>query len=491
MKIRSFASGDHTITASASFDRAGVEGAAVDLPRLVLAMSCQRPLTPGQRVSLRGVEELRLARGRRRVDRAGRRATLFIEDEQMSRCHAVVRKVAAGWELVDAGSKNGMALNGERCVRAILIDGDVVEIGGTMLVFRESGPAAAGAMASDRDLADPAEQAAPAAFRTLALELERRMTELRCIATSNVTVLATGESGTGKELVARAIHELSGRPGPFVAINCGAIPPNLVESELFGYRRGAFSGARDDREGLVRRAHRGTLFLDEVAELPPESQVALLRVLQEGEVRPVGASDAIAADVRVVAATHQCVQSRIAAGRFREDLYARLAGFELTLPPLRDRSEDVGSLIASILGRLGPDAAGVTLHPATARALLTYSYPMNVRQLEQALRTAVVLCGGGPIRVEHLPEPIRLHRASTGAGLRPEDRAVRERLVEILRQTRGNVTAAGRAMGKAPIQVRRWCQRFAIDLASFRARDESIALTPDDGSGAGPVSVPA
>ena len=175
----------------------------------------------------------------------------------------------------------------------------------------------------------------------------------------------------------------------------------------------------------------------------------------------------------------------------REDLYARLAGFELALPPLRERCEDLGSLIASILARLGPPAADVTLHPAAARALLTYPYPLNVRQLEQALRTAVVLAGGGRIDMEHLPEPIRLHRAAAGCGLRPEDRAVRERLIEILRQTRGNVTAAGRAMGKAPIQVRRWCARFGIDLASFRVRDDSMLLTPGDGDGGAPAAASA
>jgi transcriptional regulator with PAS, ATPase and Fis domain len=346
-------------------------------------------------------------------------------------------------------------------------------------------------VSADRDLADPAEHATPPAFRTLAVELERRLGELRRVAASPVSVLATGESGTGKELIARAIHDISGRQGAFVAINCGAIPANLVESELFGYRRGAFSGAREDREGLVRRAHRGTLFLDEIAELPPGSQVALLRVLQEGEVRPVGASDAIAVDVRVVAATHQSLQVRIAEGRFREDLYARLAGFELCLPPLRERCEDLGSLIASILVRLGPQAADVTLHPAAARALLTYPYPLNVRQLEQALRTAVVLSGGGRIDVAHLPESIRLHRPAIGCGLRPEDRAVRERLIEVLRQTRGNVTAAGRAIGKAPIQVRRWCARFGIDLAAFRVRDDSMLFTPGDGDGEAPAAASA
>jgi sigma-54 dependent transcriptional regulator, acetoin dehydrogenase operon transcriptional activator AcoR len=304
------------------------------------------------------------------------------------------------------------------------------------------------------------------AFRTLELQLEQTFAALTKIATANVPVLIRGDTGTGKELVANAIHALSGRAGGFVAINCGAMPRNLIESELFGYKRGAFSGAKDDREGLVRKADGGTLFLDEIAELPEESQVALLRVLQEGEVRAVGSSETVRVDVRVVAATHQNLAARIAEGRFRQDLYARLAGFEASLAPLRERREDLGTLIGAILRKLG--AERVTLQRQAARAMLRYPWPNNVRELEQALRAAVVLTGGGEIRFEHLPEGIRKYVPPEAAAMKPEDRALRERLVEMLRDSGGNVTAVGRAMGKAPIQIRRWCRRFAIDLGSFR-----------------------
>ena len=206
MKNRTFATGKETITES-SFERP-TNGAKVELPRLLLVMSHERPLLPGLRVALVGLDEVRLARGQRRVERIGRRATLFVEDARISRCHAVVRRVAAGWELVDASSKNGTTLNGDRCVRAVLIDGDVVEVGGTTFMFRDGEHPVASGVPADRDLADPAEVATPPAFRTLAVELERRLGELRRIAASPVCVLATGESGTGKELVARAIHDI-------------------------------------------------------------------------------------------------------------------------------------------------------------------------------------------------------------------------------------------------------------------------------------------
>jgi len=342
----------------------------------------------------------------------------------------------------------------------------VIEVGSTLLLFRED---ACGGPVTDRDLA--IEGDTHIAFRSVVPAVEKCAAALGKIAPSPVPVLVWGETGTGKELVARAIHEQSRRSGPFVAVNCGALPRNLIESELFGYRRGAFSGARDDHDGLVRRADRGTLFLDEIAELPEDSQVALLRVLQDGEVRPVGSAESVRVDVRVVAATHQHLRARIAEGRFRHDLYARLSGFETALVPLCDRREDLGTIIAALLPRLVgvvADPARLSLHRHAARALLAYPYPLNIRELEQALRTAAVLADGGEIRLEHLPEPIRTYVSTDAPSLCGHDRALRDRLVDVLHDTNGNVMAAGRLMDRAPIQIRRWCRRFGIDLTSFR-----------------------
>ena len=473
---------DLTQTVSRTDDESG-EDLLVEAPRLIVAMVTKAPLTAAMRVALGEVDELVLGRGpRRAVVRAGLRAELALADQEMSRQHARLARVPGGWELHDLGSKNGTVVNGEATARVALVDGDVIEVGGTMLLFRDEAAGAAGAGVSgagaggfgalvDRDLAaEPA--STPAAFRTVSLVMERHATDLARIAPSGVPVLVRGETGTGKELIARAVHERSGRRGAFVAVNCGALPRTLIESELFGHRRGAFSGAHGDREGLVRRADGGTLFLDEIAELPADSQVALLRVLQEGEVRPVGAEDAIAVDVRVVSATHQDLAGRIHAGAFRQDLYARLAGFEVALPPLRERREDVGALVAAILPRVCEAPAQVSFHRAAARALLAHGYPLNVRELEQALRAAVVLAEGGEVKLEHLPEAMREAPAATSAlaaaALRPEDRALRERLIEVLRDSRGNVMAAARAMGKAPVQIRRWCRRLGIDVAAMR-----------------------
>jgi DNA-binding NtrC family response regulator len=435
-----------------------------ELPRLLVAFECRRPLVPALRLSMAGLDELQVGRGADRTwRRAGRRLELQLSDHEISRRHVQLQRRDDGWELADLDSKNGTIVNGVPVKRASLADGDLIEVGGAMLMFRDEGHGHR--EVSDLDMTATA--TLPMAFRTVSLEMEGRVGELMKIAPAPVPVLIRGETGTGKELAARAIHELSRRRGAFVPVNCGALPRTLVESELFGSRRGAFSGAREDREGLVRRADSGTLFLDEIAELPEESQVALLRVLQEGEVRPIGATDAIRIDVRVIAATHQDLEARLAEGRFRQDLYARLAGYVVELPTLRTRREDIGALIAATLGRLADEHPAATVQRQAARALLAYPYPLNIRELEQALRAAIALADGGELRLEHLPEAIRAYRPA-GGELRLEDQALRDRVIELLRAHRGNVSAVGRVLGKAPIQIRRWCRRYGIEISAFR-----------------------
>ena len=458
--------GDHTETVSETDSAATDAKADEGAPRLLVICECIRLTVPALRVALGDLQEVTVGRGSPRgLARHGKTATISIPDHEISRTHLVVRRQPAGWEVADLGSKNGILVNGEPVRTTTLTDGDVIEAGGTLLMFREDGGVPDGE--TDRDLA--AEPATPIAFRTVSSEFEHRVTQLTKIARADVAVLIRGETGTGKDLIARAIHDASARRGPFIPVNCGALPRNLIESELFGHKRGAFSGAHEAHDGLVRRAHGGTLFLDEIAELPEESQVALLRVLQDGEVRPIGASDALRVDIRVVAATHQDIPARIAVGRFRQDLYARLAGFEMVLPALRDRREDLGTLIAAILPRMTPHPERITLHRPAARALLRYAWPLNVRELEQALRAAVALVDTGEIRLEHLSEAIRTYTPPSFVSLRAGDRALRERLIELLREHGGNVSAVSRAMGKAPIQIRRWCHRMQVDLSQFRS----------------------
>jgi transcriptional regulator with GAF, ATPase, and Fis domain len=217
------------------------------------------------------------------------------------------------------------------------------------------------------------------------------------VAPSDVSVLIQGETGTGKELVARAVHDASRRAArPFVAVNCAAVPANLLESELFGHVRGAFTGAVADRAGHFRSADGGTLFLDEIGDMPLEMQAKLLRVLQEGEVRPVGGSKTHRVDVRVVAATHRDLKAMCAEGRFREDLLFRLDVVRLELPPLRDREGDVALLAGALVGKLAAELGVVTpeLTPEALERLAAWRWPGNVRELENELRRAIALSGG-------------------------------------------------------------------------------------------------
>ncbi|MEL6183046.1 MAG: sigma-54 dependent transcriptional regulator [Myxococcota bacterium] len=257
--------------------------------------------------------------------------------------------------------------------------------------------------------------------------MKRLLDLIETVAVSDAPVLITGESGTGKELVAKTVHNLSPRSnGNFVAVNCAAFPETLLEAELFGHERGAFTGAVKSREGRFQAAHEGTLLLDEIAEIPPMAQAKLLRVLQEGVVEPLGTNRPIEVDVRVVSATHRNLKQRIRDGLFREDLFYRLNVLDIPIPPLRDRRGDLPILVEYFLRRLAPrDKSPPAISPGAWAALQEYAFPGNVRELEHAMQRAVVLSRGHEIDLGHLPEDI--------AGVptlaeRPEPSAPREQL---------------------------------------------------------------
>jgi two-component system response regulator AtoC len=293
--------------------------------------------------------------------------------------------------------------------------------------------------------------------------LQQAIDVARKVARHPSTVLITGASGTGKELFARLIHDASPRSTQaFVAVNCGAIPEQLLESELFGHARGAFTSAAAARKGLFEEANGGTLFLDEIGELPLALQVKLLRALQEGEVRPVGDNAPIAVDVRVVTATARDLEAEIAAGRFRSDLFYRINVVRIQLPALRDRREDLPALVRHFLGhfneRLGTSISGVT--PAAMRLLLDYSWPGNVRELENVLERAMVLAEGADIEVEHLP-PLKGDGADVAgpdAGDDLSDLSVKRRtealerslIAQALANTGGNRTRAAKLLDLSP-----------------------------------------
>jgi transcriptional regulator with PAS, ATPase and Fis domain len=306
-------------------------------------------------------------------------------------------------------------------------------------------------------------------LRTFSTRLARVLGGVDRIARTTQNVLVHGKTGTGKELLARGIHAASKRGGAFVAVNCGALPETLVESELFGYRKGAFSGATEDRIGLVRAADGGTLFFDEIGDLPPPIQAALLRVLQEREVLPLGATKPIGVDLRVVAATHRDLERDVADGRFREDLLARLAGYSVEVPSVRERREDLGILIGALLERIGGAASTARFSPAAGSGLMRYAWPRNVRELEHVLASAVALADGGVIELDHLPPGLVEPAAdATALDLSPSEQARRDELCRLLASHRGNIAAVGRELGVARMQIHRWLERFAIDVETYR-----------------------
>jgi sigma-54-dependent transcriptional regulator len=294
-----------------------------------------------------------------------------------------------------------------------------------------------------------------------------------------VSVLLTGETGTGKELVARAIHEWGARRSQaFVVQNCAALPEHLLESELFGYRKGAFTGAERDHEGLFDAAHGGTLFLDEIGDMPLTLQAKLLRVLQEGEIRPLGSTRTHRIDVRIVAATHQDLRKRIEQGRFREDLYYRLSLFPIELPPLRERDQDILRLARhfadNACGFLQRDACRWS--DAALEQLAGYAFPGNVRELKGLVERAVLLCEGG----ELLPEHFNLHPVGnvldSTLNLRERlERIERNLLIDALRSNGGNQSQAARELGLPRRTLLYRLERLGISTSNCKARGNAHA----------------
>ena len=426
--------------------RGGPSDAAEAVPTLVLAFSDHG----------RGATE------RRRIPQGGlvlgRGAAVFAEpfgDPRMSVRHAQIR-VEAGRpfvrDLAGGGTRlNGDALLGERALQA----GDVLRLGDTLLVYAPSAAVT---------LPEPESELVGDSASLVAI---RRSIEL--VALHKHTVVVTGETGTGKEVAARVVHQRSGRPGPFLAVNCGSFSHGLVPSDLFGHVRGAFTGAVSDEQGLFRAARGGTLLLDEVAEIPLGLQANLLRVLETREVRPVGSTRDVAVDVRVIATSNRELMDLVKERSFRADLYSRLAQWTIRLPPLRERREDIPALTRNLLARCG--AAGRALTSDLAEALLLHDWPVNVRGLFNVLSIAAICAPPGePLS---LGEEVRsaLWTSRTLAPI-PQERAPlvtdKAGLEQVLERFQGGVASAARHLGITRPRLYRLLRVQGVEPAAFR-----------------------
>jgi DNA-binding NtrC family response regulator len=426
-------------------------------------------------LDLSGASELELVRGEAHaISVEGARATLEVDDPSMSAHHARLLRVSgpegASYLLRDLGSTNGCRVNGTRIVESPLADGDIIETGTSFWTLR-LGPAARA-----KQLAAQAYRGGPIEFgSSVSFAMLEALSRVRQVAPTSLSVLVVGESGTGKEGMARELHRRSGRSGPFVAINCAAIPEGLIESELFGHRKGAFSGALADQRGLIESADGGTLLLDEIGDMAPSLQAKLLRVLQERSFVRVGETIPRRVDVRFVAATHHDLRQLVADGGFRGDLFARLKGLGVQLPALRERKEDLGILLAALLER--QEAPPLAISQEALRALVLHGWPYNIRELEQALAVAVAFARDeGELRLSHLPPevsgvnaPLAIAASGAPAGRPARGSAPsREVLLGLLEVRSGNVSSVARELGTTRMQIHRWMKRYAIDPSGFR-----------------------
>jgi transcriptional regulator with GAF, ATPase, and Fis domain len=438
----------------------------VPRPFLFLVLEAGRPLLGGARFALTGVLEVIVSRGSRREcvrTRSDRHIQMqvTVPSSYLSARHARLRQTVEGWVVEDLESRNGVVVNGKQVSRAVLRPGDVFELGRVFFSIGhhdvpgswDADPWSSDINMEEFDLND-------AGLLTLVPTLSLRIARLRTEALSPGAVTIVGETGTGKELLARAIHRLSRRKGPYLGINCAAIPRDLIQSELFGRTKGAFTGATSGF-GYLRDADWGTLLLDEIIWAPREVQLALLRAIQEKTVTPLGGTRPHHVDVRILAATQDPLAQAVVTHGFRPDLRARLEEFVFELPPLRRRREDIGLLIAHALRSMGvTERDKPRLSAEAATDFVGHDWPMNIRELANA----VTRSWGGAQGSAIVEAEIQTAAAPVETSSSPR----KDELIAILRATHGNVSEASRRMGRARPLVHRWLNKFGIDADSFR-----------------------
>ncbi|HQB45201.1 MAG TPA: sigma 54-interacting transcriptional regulator [Polyangiaceae bacterium] len=415
---------------------------------------------------------------------------IVVPERAVSRHHAMLKYNGESWLLRALGGANGTMVDGHFIDEIELEHLHEIRVGDTVMKFVLAGAENYMSYGIDGAMVGSVQRRSTRLTELVGgWAIDRIGAQLERIAPLELLIVIQGESGTGKEVVAREIHRLSGRAGPLRAVNCAAIPPNLIESELFGYKRGAFSGAERDKLGLIPAANHGTLLLDEIGDMPLEAQAKLLRVIQSGEIYPVGATTAQHVNVRFICATNRNLPNLVKEGRFRGDLLARLNEFSIELPPLRERKEEIFQLSRTLIARHGHADKQISF--PFMLALLHYDWPYNVRELEACLRRAVAIADTPVLDPRHLPDcireamvpygtrlapssepaPIAVHEPSPAApaSCRPRASAPSEqRMRELLAAHRGNVAAVGRELGKERMQIHRWMQRYGIVVDEYR-----------------------
>jgi DNA-binding NtrC family response regulator len=431
-------------------------------------------ISNGMSVEIRlGLKEIRIGRSKE--------ADLLLPDPSVSRLHARIFRVGDQYFLVD-NSKNGTFIDGQRISQVQLEGGLIFQIGPYRIHFSREGQThsisepptvAPGTGMEHLSIADR-RATAKRSSTTLGMigqstTIKRLLDEIRKVSVSDFPVLIEGETGSGKELVSRGIHESSGRKnGPFVVVNCGAISAELIESELFGHEKGAFTGSTAQRRGAFEIAHGGTLFLDEIGELPLRLQPKLLRALEQKEIKRVGGNEPILVDVRILAATNRNLRQDVSSKNFRDDLYFRISTITLAVPPLRDRREDILPIAMHFLadGALRTNRAAPELSRPAEEILSSYYWPGNVRELRNAIQRAVVMCDGpslGPRDFSFLlpTDPISPDGVADQSLSRWEQSEKNNIMTELSRQ-KGNKTRTARELGIAKSTLFEKLKKYGI-----------------------------
>ncbi|MFZ5889826.1 MAG: sigma 54-interacting transcriptional regulator [Myxococcota bacterium] len=392
--------------------------------------------------------------GDRLVIGSGRNADLRVADPAVSHRHCRLEVFADRIQLEDLSSKNGIYVGAVRVARASVAHAGVFVIGRTSVVVH------AGA-----DEEAPCTDSVPGLVGS-SLGMLRVAAEVRRHARTRAPILLQGESGTGKDVVARAIHQLSKRAGAYVPLNVGALPETLADAELFGHRRGAFTGAVHSRAGAFEQAHLGTLFLDEIADLPAAIQVKLLRVVEDGSLRPLGAPNPMHVDVRIVSASWAALEERVSTGSFRGDLFHRLSTVVIEIPPLRQRRSDIPELASTLLRRIRAEVGEKELSSGALSRLMDHDFPGNVRELGSVLYRASMLSPGREIQSQHV-QVGRARQLPRVAVLDPDDAQA------LLDQHQGNVTRAARSAGVPRSTFRSWLARRPAALHARQPASET------------------
>jgi len=454
---------------------------------------------PGARLSVsisNGMTvEVRLGQKEVKIGR-GHEADLQLPDPSVSRLHAKVFRVGQQYFLADLRSRNGTHADGKRITQLAMEDGRMFQVGPFRIHFHrpvsglpagEEATAPPGTAYSITDSTDP--EPVRVAKRTGAPTVTAEapfgliggsalvrtlVATIRRVGGSDVPVLIEGETGSGKELVARGIHDASRRRDrPFVVVNCGAISPDLIESELFGHEKGSFTGATAQRKGAFELANSGSIFLDEIGELPIALQPKLLRALEQKEVKRVGGNDLLLADVRILAATNRNLREEIARKAFREDLFFRIGAITVSIPPLRDRREDVGTIARHFLSGMENPTSGPlpVLSPAALDLLISHDWPGNVRELRNAIQRAVVMAESGELTGHDFSFLRRAAEPGTGTepppGLSRWEQAERTNILGELARQAGNKTKTARELGIAKSTLFEKLKKYGIRTAEF------------------------